>query len=180
MDILISSNLERLVYAATQKSSDRSSILMEQLKKEGAYQISGSMKQYMADFYGGCADMAACADKIRDLFEKEHYLIDPHTAVAACVYDQYRNETNDDTPCVIASTASPYKFTRSVMEALKGKESVGKDTDDLILADELEKISGVPLPAAVAELKEAPVLHDIVIDSADMKVQVEKQLGLSI
>ena len=66
------------------------------------------------------------------------------------------------------------------MEALKGKESVGTDTDDLVLADELEKISGVPLPAAVAELKEAPVLHDIVIDSADMKAQVEKQLGLSI
>ena len=178
MDILISSNLERLIYAAAQESSDQSSMLMEQLTKEGSYQISGSMKQFMEDFYGGCADMDACAARIRGLFEKEHYLIDPHTAVAACVYDQYRNETDDDTPCVIASTASPYKFTRRVMEALRGKASVRKDTDDLVLADELEKISGVPLPAAVAELKEAPVLHDIVIDSTDMKAQVEKQLGL--
>ena len=102
-------------------------------------------------------------------------MIDTHTAVAAGVYDKYVKDTGDSTPTVIASTASPYKFTRSVMEALGVN---AEDKDDFALADELSSLSGVKLPQAVETIRTAPVLHDRVVDAPDMPEAVKDILGI--
>jgi len=176
MDILISSNLERLIYTICGESSEENRRLMEALSKDGVYQIRVDMREGLADFWGGSASMQACAEKIRALFETEKYVIDPHTAVAACVCDSYRKERQDETPMLVASTASPYKFTRSVMEALgEAKET---QEDDLALADRLETISMVPVPDAVKQLKGAATLHDTVIGADEMEQMVVRILGL--
>ena len=102
-------------------------------------------------------------------------MIDPHTAVAAGVYKKYTEDTKDTAPTVIASTASPYKFTRSVMAAISDK---GEGLDDFALADELTRISGVKIPRAVEEIRTAPVLHDRVVDAPDMPAAVKDILGI--
>ena len=102
-------------------------------------------------------------------------MIDPHTAVAASVYDEYREKTHDGRKTVIASTASPFKFTRSVMAAIDPKY---EDMDDFALVDELSRISCVPVPRAVEESRTAPVLHRIECEKDGMKKAVEEFLGL--
>ena len=103
------------------------------------------------------------------------YVIDTHTAVAAGVYKKYVADTRDEMPAVIASTASPYKFTRSVMDAIaQDHENMG----DFELADALEKLSGVPVPKAVNDIRTAPVLHDRVVDAEDMPKTVKEILGI--
>ena len=116
------------------------------------------------------------AGRIRDLYEKTGYVIDTHTAVAAGVYKKYVKDTGDKIPAVIASTASPYKFTRSVMDAIsEGHENL----DDFGLADALEKLSGVAVPKAVNDIRTAPVLHDRVVDAEDMPATVKEILKIS-
>ena len=178
MDILISSNLERLIYTIAGESPEINKGLMEELAQTGRYEITADMKQAMGTFYGGCASMEACADKIRSLFREEGYVIDPHTAVAASVYDKYVADTKDTTPTVIASTASPYKFARSVMQALELMPE-GQEPDDLTLADMLEEVSDVKLPGAVEELKGAPILHHTVIATDEMEAQVRTCLKIT-
>jgi len=133
------------------------------------------MTAQLADFYGNYADEAQTARTIHELYDDTGYVIDTHTAVAACVYQKYRQETKDHKPAVIASTASPYKFTRSVMNAIDSKyDSMG----DFELADELSRISGVPVPKAIEEIKNAPVLHDHVCEKSEMKQTVMDFLGI--
>ena len=133
------------------------------------------MKAQLADFYGNNCTEDETAKTIAEIFKDSHYVIDTHTAVAAGVYDKYVKDTNDTTPTVIASTASPYKFTRSVMEAL-GADTDGKD--DFALADELSALSGVKLPQAVETIRTAPVLHNRVVDAPDMPKAVKDILGI--
>ena len=145
MDILISSNLERLIYRIAGGDAKKCAELMQSLTAGGEYTITEDMKAQLADFYGNYCTEDETAKTIAEIFKDSHYVIDTHTAVAAGVYDKYVKDTNDTTPTVIASTASPYKFTRSVMEAL-GADTDGKD--DFALADELSALSGVKLPQA--------------------------------
>ena len=142
MDILISSNLERLIYRIAGNSAKKNSELMESLKNTGKYEITPEMKAQLSDFYGNYATEAEDAATIKKLYEDTGYVIDTHTAVAATVYEKYKKETGDDTVTVIASTASPYKFTRSVMDAIDSKYD---SMTDFELVDELSKISN---PAA--------------------------------
>ena len=107
MDILISSNLERLIYLIAGEDADKNRELMESLSGNGAYTITEDMRARLGDFYGNFASEEETAGTIRSLYEKEGYVIDPHTAVAACVYEKYREKTGDNTPSVIVSTASP-------------------------------------------------------------------------
>ena len=140
MDILISSNLERLIYRIAGNSAEKNSELMSSLKKTGKYAITEDMKAELVDFYGNYATEAEDADIIKKLYEDTGYIIDTHTAVAASVYNKYKNETGDATKTVIASTASPYKFTRSVMNAIDTKYD---SMSDFELVDELCKLSNV-------------------------------------
>ncbi|MCI8353505.1 MAG: threonine synthase [Lachnospiraceae bacterium] len=168
MDILISSNLERLIYQIAGNDADTNAELMEDLKREGRYEITPDMQKALTDFYGNYAKEQETADTIRSLYEKTGYVTDTHTAVASCVYQKYRQETGDDRVTLIASTASPYKFTGSVMKALCGESGLG----DFELADRLSQLSGIPVPAAVDEIREAPVLHDHVCGKDEMKQTV--------
>ena len=175
MDILISSNLERLIYRIAGNSAKKNSELMESLKNTGKYEITPEMKAQLSDFYGNYATEAEDAATIKKLYEDTGYVIDTHTAVAATVYEKYKKETGDDTVTVIASTASPYKFTRSVMDAIDSKYD---SMTDFELVDELSKISNVAVPQAIEDIRTAPVLHDTVCDKEDMKAVVMKFLGI--
>lgn len=166
MDILISSNLERLVYKIAGEDSGKTLSFMNDLKEKGKYQITEQMKKELVDFYGNYATEKETADVIRQIYQDTNYIIDTHTAVAASVYKKYLEETKDNTKTIIASTASPYKFTRSVMDAIDDKYD---SLTDFELVDELSKLSGVTVPNAIEEIRTAPVLHDIICEVKDMK-----------
>jgi threonine synthase len=175
MDILISSNLERLIYRIAGDDSDKNGELMKALTSEGKYEISADMKAKLSEFYGNYASEEETAATIKKVYESDDYIMDTHTAVAATVYDKYVAATGDKTPAVIASTASPYKFTRSVMEAIDPKYASQSDFE---LVDELNKLSGVKVPQAIEDIRSAAVLHDTVCDKSEMEQVVRSILGL--
>ena len=175
MDILISSNLERLIYLTAGADANRNVEFMKALAAEGKYEIPADMRENMKDFYGNYASEQETADTIKTLFEKTGYIIDTHTAVAAAVLSKYKKETNDKTKTVLASTASPFKFTRSVMNAIDTKYDA---MEDFALVDELSKIAKVKVPKAIEEIRTAPVLHNTICDKEDMKSVVMKFLGV--
>ena len=175
MDSLISSNLERLIYRIAGNDADKNRELMSALTGNGKYEITEEMKAQLADFYGNFASEAETAAEIRRLYEKCGYVIDPHTAVASAVYGKYVAETGDHKTTVIASTASPFKFTRSVMDAIDTKYDVMGDFE---LVDELSKIAKVKVPGAIEEIRTAPILHDTQCDVDKMKDTVKSFLGI--
>lgn len=176
MDILISSNLERLIYRLAGNDAARNADFMKALGSEGKYQITPKMREQLSDFYGNYASEEETAQVIRNLYEKTGYVIDTHTAVAAGVYGKYRKETGDNTKTVIASTASPFKFTRSVMDAIDKEKysSLG----DFELVDELSKIANVKVPGAIEEIRNANVRHNTVCEVEEMEDTVKKFLQI--
>ena len=175
MDILISSNLERLIYRLTGENAEKCAELMKSLSEGGEYTITEEMKAQLGDFYGNFCSEEETANTISEIYKDSNYVIDTHTAVAAGVYKKYVSETDDHLPTVIASTASPYKFTRSVMDAL-GEDH--KDLDDFGLVDALSALPKVTVPRAVEEIRTAPVLHDKVVDAVDMPAAVKEILNI--
>ncbi len=175
MDILISSNLERLIYKVAGEDSAKNAALMASLAKEGKYDVTAEMKEKMADFIGGYATEEETFAKIKALYEDCGYVIDTHTAVAAAAYDKYVKASGDDTVTVIASTASPYKFARSVMNAIDTKYD---SMSDFELIDELCKISNVAVPNAIEEIRTAPVLHKTECEKDEMKQAVKAFLNM--
>lgn len=175
MDILISSNLERLIYLIAGEDSEKNAALMKQLSTEGKYEITEDMKARLADFLGGFASQEDTKARIKDMYDKTGYVLDTHTAVASSVYQNYVAKTGDKTKTVIASTASPFKFTTSVMEAIEGKKS---DLPDFELVDKLSEIANVAVPNAVEEIKTAPTRHDRVVEIDQMMDAVKDFLGI--
>jgi len=169
MDILISSNLERLIYLSAGCDAAKTKELMSALSGKGSYSVTEEMKARMSDFWGGFATQEENAAEIKRLYDSTGYLIDTHTGVASCVYRKYVKETKDERKTVIASTASPYKFSRSVMEAVFGSEE-GKDEFRLI--DEMEQASGVAIPAAIEEIRNAKIRHNRQCAPEEMKQTV--------
>ena len=175
MDILISSNLERLIYRIAGNDAEKDKELMAALSGQGRYEITEEMKAQLQDFYGNYASEEETAAEIKRLYEDCGYVIDTHTAVASAVYQKYVKETGDEAKTVIASTASPFKFTRSVMNAIDRKyDALG----DFELVDELSKIANVAVPGAIEEIRTAPVVHDVQCDADKMKDTVEQFLKL--
>ena len=176
MDILISSNLERLIYRIAGEDAAKNAALMKELNTTGKYEITSEMKEKLADFYGNYASEKETADTIRDLYEKTGYVIDTHTAVAASVYHKYKKDTNDaETKTVIASTASPFKFSRSVMDAIDPKYD---SLSEFELVDELSKIGNVKIPQAIEEIRSAEVRHKTVCEVEEMPKVVKQFLGM--
>ncbi len=176
MDILISSNLERLIYKIAGEDAAKNKELMSALSAGGKYTITDDMKAKLADFIGGYATEAETAETIHAIYENTGYIMDTHTAVAASVYKKYAADSKDETKTVIASTASPYKFARSVMNAIDEKYDEMADFD---LIDELSKLSGVEIPNAVQEIRNADILHKTVCAPNEMKQEVLKFLGIN-
>ena len=175
MDILISSNLERLIYTIAGQDAKKNSELMAQLKEKGTYEITSEMKERLADFEGGFATEEETKETIRRTYEKTGYVMDTHTAVAAYVCARYRKDSGDDKKCLVASTASPYKFIHSVMSAIDEKYA---DADEFDLVDELSRISGTEIPKAIEEIRNADIRHTTECDACDMKAAVKDILGV--
>lgn len=175
MDILISSNLERMIYLSAGEDAAKTSELMAQLKSQGVYEITEDMKAKLESFVPGYADEEATSEMIKKAYDENSYVMDTHTAVAGYVYEKYREETGDDKVTVIASTASPYKFARKVISSID--PSLEKE-DDLELMDVMEKLSGVKAPRAIDEIRSAPVRHDRICDAATMEATVKEILGM--
>ena len=176
MDILISSNLERMIYRIAGNDAKQCAKFMAALTKDGEYVITDAMKAELSEFFGAFGSEEETAVKIKEVYDKEGYVMDTHTAVAAVAYDKYKAATGDDkTPTVIASTSSPYKFTRSVMNAI---DPAYDAEDDFELVDELNKVSKTAIPKAIEEIRTAPVLHDTVCETAAMEDEVKKILGI--
>lgn len=165
MDILVSSNLERLLFLLSRDSAYVAG-LMQQLSADGAYQLSGELlDKLQQDFSCGCCDDQGAADVIGRLWREQHYLCDPHTAVAWSVAEQLDAELRGTgAPTVVLSTASPYKFPAAVLSAL-GRP--GSDSEFRMM-DELAQLSGVPIPGNLSGLEGRPVLHKDVIDKDAM------------
>ena len=176
MDILISSNLERLIYKIAGNDADKNAELMKALSSTGKYNITADMKAKLADFYGNYTSEEETQAMIKALFEDTGYVIDTHTAVAAAVYNKYKAASGDcDTKAVIASTASPFKFTRSVMNAIDAQYDAWEDFE---LVDELSKIGNVAVPNAIEEIRSAQVLHNTVCEVEEMEKVVKDFLGI--
>ncbi|MCR5369503.1 MAG: threonine synthase [Clostridium sp.] len=176
MDILISSNLERLIYLSAGCDAEKTKELMRELSETGRYTVTPDMREKMALFTGGFATQEENAREIKRVYDDTGYLMDTHTGVASCVYHNYRETTGDETKTVIASTASPYKFARSVMTAIRGKEEEGKD--DFVLIDEMKEASGVEIPQAIEEIRKAEIRHNTVCSPETMEETVAGFLGI--
>ena len=175
MDILISSNLERLIYKISGEDARKDTDLMTELKTKGSYAITGEMKANLADFAAGYATEEQVAKTIHDIYEDTGYVMDTHTAVAATVYKAYREDSKDDRKTVIASTASPYKFAGNVMSAIDPKY---KGQDDFKLIEELQKVSGTEIPNAIKEIMNAEIRHNTECDVDQMEQTVKNILGV--
>ena len=168
MDILVSSNLERLLFEAADRDGELVKAWMGTLKECGSYNIGDQRREWLANlFWGGCADDHETLEEIGKRFLRDHYLMDPHTAVASRVLSQYRIRHQDSTPTVLVSTASPYKFSRDVLAGIAGPEAVG-GMDAFSCSEELERRSGVQMPEQVRNLQQLPIRHRAVCDAQDM------------
>lgn len=175
MDILISSNLERLIYKIAGEDAEKNKELMHALNTKGEYEITREMQEKLVDFAGYYATGEQTLETIRTLYEKCGYVIDTHTAVACSAYNQYKEATKDDKKTVIVSTASPFKFTRSVMNAIDTKYDAMEDFE---LVDELSKLANIKVPNAIEEIRNAPVLHKKECEADEMAAVVKDFLGV--
>ena len=174
MDILVSSNLERLIFHLVGNDATKTKELMESLVATGQYQLSNFDADILDLFAAAYADEAETAAEIKRVYEASDYIEDPHTAVASAVYQKYRSQTGDTAKTVIASTASPYKFPVVAVEAVTGETGLG----DFEALAKLHTLSGVPVPPAVDSLETAPVRHRTSVAAKDMQAAVEDYLGL--
>ena len=176
MDILISSNLERLVYKACDCDPEKNLAFMKNLSETGKYEITPDMREQLTDFRGGFASEEENFAGIRELFDKTGYIIDTHTGIANAVYRAYAAETGDTTPTVIASTASPYKFAVSVVGAIAPDKVEGRTDFELI--DVLSELGHTKEPAAITDIRTAPIRHKTVVDPENMPDEVRRILGV--
>ncbi|MBQ9078749.1 MAG: threonine synthase [Ruminococcus sp.] len=176
MDILISSNLERLLYLMTDRNDEVIRDWFGKLASEGRYEVTDDVKAKLADeFWAGCCNDDETKETINAVYGKYSYTCDTHTAVAVKVYEDYKKATGDNAKTVIASTASPYKFSAAVLEALEGAES---DIDEYAKVDRIAELSKLPVPAALADLKNKPLRFNDVIEKSDQKQYVLRTLGI--
>lgn len=173
MDILISSNLERLIYTIAGEDAEKDRTLMESLKTTGFYEITPEMKEKLVDFVGGYASEEDTKHAIHDVYHKTGYVMDTHTAVASHVAKVYRETSGDDRKMVIASTASPYKFAGNVMSAIDAKY---EGMEEFALVDAMEEISDMKIPNAVHEIRNAQIRHTRECDIDKMEAIVKEIL----
>lgn len=177
MDILVSSNLERLLYHLSDCNDKKVKEWMTALKSQGTYTVGEGLKNKVTDlFYGGCCDDEETKNTIKSMFNDSAYLCDTHTAVAINVYENYVESTGDKTPTVVVSTASPYKFSKAVLEAVSADETLPENEFDMV--DELCKLTAVPVPKPLAALKDRKIRFNNVIAVDEMPQYVLSSLGI--
>jgi len=166
MDILVSSNLERLLFEASGRDAEVVSKLMKDLKTKGVYEVNEKIKNFIKEFYGNFASTEEVYGAIKEVYEKDNYLMDTHTAVAYVVKKKYVEETKDDKPALILSTASPFKFPTSICNALD--IDVEKINDFKVL-EKLSARTNNKIPNSLSTLETDKVLHDEVWDKSEMR-----------
>ncbi|MDP2945615.1 MAG: threonine synthase [Atribacterota bacterium] len=175
MDILVSSNLERLLWTISEREAQKVKELMNSLKEKGYYRIDSEMKKKLKDFYGGFIPQEESRQCIKEIFEKSKYLIDPHTAVAYAVYKNYIKETGDKTRTIIVATASPFKFTKSVMESI---DSRYEKSDDFELIEKMSGLTRIPIPPGIRDIEKKPIRHKMVCEKEEMRAKIAEILNL--
>lgn len=175
MDILVSSNLERLLFHISGEEDHTVDALMEDLNTKEKYEINASMKEGLEDFWGGYAKEEEVLEGISKVYKASSYLMDTHTSVAYCVYEKYKEKTGDSTKSLIVSTASPYKFAKSVGNALDLKTD---SLDDFHVIENLSSMAKLEIPLSIKELKEKQVLHKKVCKKESMETVVKNFLGV--
>lgn len=177
MDILISSNLERLIYMICGESEEANRQLMKELSEKGSYTITDDMRTRLDDFYGEFATDEESLSEIRKMYEACEYVMDTHTSVAACSYEKYVAETGDKTPSVIVSTASPFKFLHAVVSSIDPEHvDLLSDYDLIFRLDMLRGKQGIP--KAIKEILAYPIRHKTICEVADMVNQVKTFLNI--
>ncbi|MCY6958178.1 threonine synthase [Clostridium brassicae] len=175
MDILISSNLERLLYSLSRGNSLEINKLMKELKQNGKYKIEEDMKKSFQDFYGNHASEKETKDAIRKVYEESKYLIDTHTAVAYVVNEKYKKQQKDLRKTVIVSTASPYKFTNSVMNSI---DDCYSDLDDFTLLEKMSELLNEEIPKNIKDLNKREVIHTVICEKNEMDNCIKKLLEI--
>ena len=178
MDILISSNLERLIYDLCEKDCLKLVELFDSLAKTGTFSIEEAMKDKLVEFWGGYATEAQTFKAIRQVYQENKYLIDTHSAVGYFVYKEYLESTSDRTKTVIASTASPFKFPGSVLRAISNDFSAYENLDEFEILSKLSEATGLQIPKPLKGIGEKHILHNNICSIPDMKQFVAKVLGL--
>ena len=172
MDILISSNLERLLFEVTDMNAAKTAQWMEDLKTKGVYSVDpDTLKALQMTFVGGFADEAGISKTIRDVYDRCDHVVDTHTAVGFNIYNRYYQRSGDETKTVFVSTASPFKFAPSVMDALNGA-GYSNGRSDEVISNELSEESGLPIPYGLKDINKKPVLHNLIIEKEDMRATV--------
>lgn len=176
MDILISSNLERLLYHLCGEDDEQIKDWFGKLASDGKYEVTDEVKKAISEvFYAGCCNDEETKALIKEVFDKYSYTCDTHTAVAVKVYEDYKKKTGDNTKTIIASTANPYKFNASVLDALGGYDN---NLDEFEMVDKLNKITNLEVPKSLLELKNKEIRFSKSINKEDMKEFVLSTLGL--
>lgn len=176
MDILISSNLERLLFEMTDRDAEKNKEWMAKLADEGHYQIdNATLRRLQSMFVGGFSDEKGTLKTIRDVYDRTDHVVDTHTAVGFNVYSRYAARSKDQTKTIFVSTASPLKFSAAVCDAVFGR-GYSNGRSDTVLLEELANESGHDIPETLKDLPQKPVLHDVQIKPADMQAYVEKLL----
>jgi len=184
MDILVSSNLERLLFHVTGEDSGRTAGLMKDLAEKGSYALEDAEAEKLSDFRAGWADEVASGAASRRLFEQSGYLVDPHTAVAVSVLEKMREEGGEARPALVAATASPFKFPLAVARAIGLSETAtGREGSEahreLDMAERLAEEVGLELPLAIRSLRDAPELHGLIVEVPAMESALEERLAAS-
>ena len=162
----------------TENNSGQVAQWMNQLNETGVYNVGKNLQsKILQDFFGTWVDEFETKETIGNVYRDEKYLMDPHTAVAWRAMEKYRLLTSDDTYCIVLSTASPFKFSNSVLEAIKPKEDFSNISTFSAL-NRLAEISGLTVPPQMAELENLPVLHEEVIEKTELESTVKKILGI--
>jgi len=180
MDILVSSNLERLLYMAAGGDGQRVAALMRQLNQEGSFEISEDEQKYVKDFAAGWCSDAAARSMIAEVWRSDSVLIDPHTATGLEVATRLAQSLQPEAPLLVVATASPFKFPRACLDALAAGSVQGftsarrleKDDSrlgDLALAEKLATLTGQRLPRGIADLKRKPVIHRAMLDAGEVE-----------
>ncbi|MPQ44562.1 threonine synthase [Clostridium tarantellae] len=174
MDILVSSNLERLLFELSNRDSELINYYMNSLNNKGKYRVNDSIRNNLKEFYGEFATGKEVSKTIKDVLEEENYLIDPHTAVAYICYKKYLNKTGDKTKKLIISTASPFKFTKAVLSSLNVSYD---DNNDFHLLKLLSEKCSLEIPVNLRELEKLPIFHNKKCKANEMKNMIMEVLN---
>ncbi|MFU0801329.1 MAG: threonine synthase [Xylanivirga thermophila] len=173
MDILISSNLERLLFEISGRNTEYIQRYMQKLKEDKVYKIDDNILSSIKNvFWAGYATEEQTIGSIKQVYEKYGYVMDPHTAVGYYVYDEYKKITGDSTKTIIACTASPFKFCKPVLNAILGSQALEQNGNEFDMLEKLSQVSGSSIPCSLINLKDKQIIHKDICEKYQMESKI--------